>query len=325
MAFLEAEGLSNTYVRRLKPTSGGLSRLWRRETQRICALQDVSFSAERGELVGILGPNGAGKSTVVKLLTGILTPTEGTCRVDGRVPWGERREHVRHLGAVFGQRTQLWWDVPVSDSYALLRDIYRLEPAAWKRRLDELTDALDLGDFLRTPLRQLSLGQRMRAELCGSLLHGPALLFLDEPTIGLDAVSKLKLRSFLREENAARGTTILLTTHDMEDMLALCRRVLVLGHGHLLYDGALDTLLRRYDTVHVLRCAYEGPRDLSGLPEGVDLARDGDGYVLSFAPAEVETGEVLARVLACGKLREMTLKEQNVDQLIARMYQEMAL
>ena len=325
MAFLEAEGLSKTYVRRLKPASGGLSRLWRRETERICALQDVSFSAERGELVGILGPNGAGKSTVVKLLTGILTPTEGTCRVDGRVPWGERREHVRHLGAVFGQRTQLWWDVPVSDSYALLRDIYRLEPAAWKRRLDELTDALDLGDFLRTPLRQLSLGQRMRAELCGSLLHGPALLFLDEPTIGLDAVSKLKLRSFLREENAARGTTILLTTHDMEDMLALCRRVLVLGHGHLLYDGALDTLLRRYDTVHVLRCAYEGPRDLSGLPEGVDLARDGDGYVLSFAPAEVETGEVLARVLACGKLREMTLKEQNVDQLIARMYQEMAL
>ena len=325
MAFLEAEGLSKTYVRRLKPTSGGLSRLWRRETQRICALQDVSFSAERGELVGILGPNGAGKSTVVKLLTGILTPTEGTCRVDGRVPWKERREHVRHLGAVFGQRTQLWWDVPVSDSYALLRDIYRLEPAAWKRRLDELTDALDLGDFLRTPLRQLSLGQRMRAELCGSLLHGPALLFLDEPTIGLDAVSKLKLRSFLREENAARGTTILLTTHDMEDMLALCRRVLVLGHGRLLYDGALDALLRRYDTVHVLRCAYEGPRDLSGLPEGVDLARDGDGYVLSFAPAEVETGEVLARVLACGKLREMTLKEQNVDQLIARMYQEMAL
>ena len=322
---MEAVGLSKTYVRRLKPTSGGLSRLWRRETQRICALQDVSFSAERGELVGILGPNGAGKSTVVKLLTGILTPTEGTCRVDGRVPWGERREHVRHLGAVFGQRTQLWWDVPVSDSYALLRDIYRLEPAAWKRRLDELTDALDLGDFLRTPLRQLSLGQRLRAELCGSRLHGPALLFLDEPTIGLDAVSKLKLRSFLREENAARGTTILLTTHDMEDMLALCRRVLVLGHGHLLYDGALDTLLRRYDTVHVLRCAYEGPRDLSGLPEGVDLARDGDGYVLSFAPAEVETGEVLARVLACGKLREMTLKEQNVDQLIARMYQEMAL
>ena len=325
MAFLEAEGLSKTYVRRLKPTSGGLSRLWRRETQRICALQDVSFSAERGELVGILGPNGAGKSTVVKLLTGILTPTEGTCRVDGRVPWGERREHVRHLGAVFGQRTQLWWDVPVSDSYALLRDIYRLEPAAWKRRLDELTDALDLGDFLRTPLRQLSLGQRMRAELCGSLLHEPALLFLDEPTIGLDAVSKLKLRAFLREENASRVTTILLTTHDMEDMLALCRRVLVLGHGHLLYDGALDTLLRRYDTVHVLRCAYEGPCNLSGLPRGVALERDGDGYVLSFAPSEVETGEVLSRVLACGRLREMTLKEQNVDQLIARMYQEMSL
>lgn len=325
MRFLEAEGLSKTYIRRCKPKDGGISRLWKRDTQVINALQDASFSVDEGELVGLIGPNGAGKSTTVKLLTGILTPTGGTCRVDGRVPWLERREHVRHLGAVFGQRTQLWWDVPIHDSFLLLRDVYSLDKAAWQRRLDELVDALDLEEFLRTPLRQLSLGQRMRAELCGSLLHQPRLLFLDEPTIGLDAVSKLKLRAFLQEENRQRSTTILLTTHDMEDMLALCQRVMVLGRGKLLYDGQLDALLRRYDTVHTLRCTFDGQADLSRLPAAIHQERDGEAHALTFAPAEIPTGEVLSHVLACGTIREMTLKEQNIDHLIARMYEEMQL
>ncbi|MBQ7845908.1 MAG: ATP-binding cassette domain-containing protein [Clostridia bacterium] len=325
MRFLEAEGLSKTYIRRCKPKDGGISRLWKRDTQVINALQDASFSVDEGELVGLIGPNGAGKSTTVKLLTGILTPTGGTCRVDGRVPWLERREHVRHLGAVFGQRTQLWWDVPIHDSFLLLRDVYSLDKAAWQRRLDELVDALDLEEFLHTPLRQLSLGQRMRAELCGSLLHQPRLLFLDEPTIGLDAVSKLKLRAFLKEENRQRGTTILLTTHDMEDMLALCQRVMVLGRGKLLYDGQLDALLRRYDTVHTLRCTFDGQADLSRLPAAIHQEQDGEAHALTFAPAELPTGEVLSHVLACGTIREMTLKEQNIDHLIARMYEEMQL
>lgn len=325
MRFLEAEGLSKTYIRRCKPKDGGISRLWKRDTQVINALQDASFSVDEGELVGLIGPNGAGKSTTVKLLTGILTPTGGTCRVDGRVPWLERREHVRHLGAVFGQRTQLWWDVPIHDSFLLLRDVYSLDKAAWQRRLDELVDALDLEEFLHTPLRQLSLGQRMRAELCGSLLHQPRLLFLDEPTIGLDAVSKLKLRAFLKEENRQRGTTILLTTHDMEDMLALCQRVMVLGRGKLLYDGQLDALLRRYDTVHTLRCTFDGQADLSRLPAAIHQEQDGEAHALTFAPAEIPTGEVLSHVLACGTIREMTLKEQNIDHLIARMYEEMQL
>ncbi len=325
MRFLEAEGLTKTYIRRCKPKDGGISRLWKRDTQVIEALQDASFAIDQGELVGLIGPNGAGKSTTVKLLTGILTPTGGTCHVDGRVPWLDRREHVRRLGAVFGQRTQLWWDVPIHDSFLLLRDVYSLDKAAWQRRLDELVDALDLEEFLHTPLRQLSLGQRMRAELCGSLLHTPKLLFLDEPTIGLDAVSKLKLRAFLKEENRQRGTTILLTTHDMEDMLALCQRVMVLGRGKLLYDGQLDALLRRYDTVHTLRCTFDGHADLSALPAAIRREQDGDAHALTFAPGEIPTGEVLAHVLACGPLREMTLKEQNIDHLIARMYEEMQL
>ena len=323
MAFIEAQSLSKTYTRLTTPKSGGISRLWKREKQQITALTGANFAIEQGELVGLIGPNGAGKSTTVKLLTGILTPTSGTCTVDGRTPWENRREHVRHLGAVFGQRTQLWWDVPIRDSFLLLRDIYDIDHARWQRRLDELVTALDLGDFLNAPLRQLSLGQRMRAELCGSLLHEPRLLFLDEPTIGLDAVSKLTLRAFLREENAKNGTTILLTTHDMEDMLALCSRVMVLGHGKLLYDGALDALLRQYDTVHTLRVIFEEHPDLSALPANVQ--RDGDAYILTYEPAVTPTSELLPRVLAAGRVREMTLKEQNVDELIARMYKELAL
>ena len=323
MAFIEAQSLSKTYTRLTTPKSGGISRLWKREKQQITALTGANFAIEQGELVGLIGPNGAGKSTTVKLLTGILTPTSGTCTVDGRTPWENRREHVRHLGAVFGQRTQLWWDVPIRDSFLLLRDIYDIDHARWQRRLDELVTALDLGDFLNAPLRQLSLGQRMRAELCGSLLHEPRLLFLDEPTIGLDAVSKLTLRAFLREENAKNGTTILLTTHDMEDMLALCSRVMVLGHGKLLYDGALDALLRQYDTVHTLRVVFEEAPDVSALPANV--TRDGDAYILTYEPAVTPTSELLPRVLSAGKVREMTLKEQNVDELIARMYKELAL
>ena len=323
MAFIEARGLTKVYTRYDRAQGGGLSRLWRREVRRVEALRDVSFSVERGELVGMLGPNGAGKSSTVKLLTGILTPTDGDCEVGGLRPWQNRQQHVRRLGAVFGQRTQLWWDVPVLDSYLLLRDIYALEEAPFRRRMEELVEELELGEFLHSPLRQLSLGQRMRAELGGSLLHEPELLFLDEPTIGLDAVSKLKLRAFLKDENQKRGTTIFLTTHDMEDMLALCRRVMVLGHGKLLYDGQLDALLHRYDTEHHLRVTFDGGVDMTGLP--VQVSRDGDAYVLTFDPAQTPASELLPRVLSAGRVRELTLKEQNVDELIARMYREMAL
>ena len=323
MSFIEAKGLTKVYIRHAAPKSGGISRLWKREMQRIEALRDASFTIERGELVGLIGPNGAGKSTTVKLLTGILTPTAGECRVNGCTPWEDRQAHVRRLGAVFGQRTQLWWDVPIRDSFLLLRDIYGLDNGAWKTRLEELVEELDLGSFLGTPLRQLSLGQRMRAELCGSLLHEPELLFLDEPTIGLDAVSKLKLRAFLKEENRRRGTTVLLTTHDMEDMLALCSRVMVLGHGQLLYDGALDALLERYDTEHTLRVVFDEAPDLSRLPEGVK--QEGDAYLLTYDPEATPTSELLPRVMAAGRVRGMTIREQNVDELIARMYREMAL
>jgi ABC-2 type transport system ATP-binding protein len=249
MSYIFVDHLCKSFVVRKKREKGSLLR----EKETVHALQDVSFEIEKGELVGYIGPNGAGKSTTVKILSGILVPESGTVTVGGRVPWENRKEHVSHIGVVFGQRTQLWWDVPLLDSYSLLKDIYRVPEASYKKRLDELTEALQLGDLLRTPLRLLSLGQRMRAELCGSLLHSPELLYLDEPTIGLDAVSKLALRDFLRWENAEKGTTILLTTHEMEDIVALCSRVMVLGHGSKLYDGGLQELLTQYDTTKTVQ------------------------------------------------------------------------
>ena len=249
MSYIFVDHLCKSFVVRKKREKGALLR----EKETVHALKDVSFEIEKGELVGYIGPNGAGKSTTVKILSGILVPDSGTVSVGGRTPWENRKEHVSHIGVVFGQRTQLWWDVPLLDSYSLLKDIYRVPEEKYRKRLDELTEALQLGDLLRTPLRLLSLGQRMRAELCGSLLHNPELLYLDEPTIGLDAVSKLALRDVLRWEHAEKGTTILLTTHDMEDIVALCSRVMVLGHGSKLYDGGLQELLSQYDTTKTVQ------------------------------------------------------------------------
>ena len=258
-------------------------------------------------------------------MSGILTPDSGDVRVDGRIPWEERREHVRNIGVVFGQRMQLWWDVPILDSYSLLKEIYRIPEADYRSRLKELTEALQLEDLMRTPLRQLSLGQRMRAELCGSLLHRPGLLYLDEPTIGLDAVSKLALRDFLRWENREYGTTVLLTTHDMEDIAALCSRVMVLGHGQKLYDGELPALLSRYDTARTVTVRFENPDTEPELPEGAILSREGDLVKVAYAPQALPTPELVARLQQAGAIREMTIQPQNIDSMIAAMYREMDL
>ena len=321
MAYIVVQALNKSFCVRKKREKGRLLR----EKARVHALREVSFEIERGELIGYIGPNGAGKSTTVKILSGILTPDSGTAAVGGITPWKERKKHVRRIGVVFGQRTQLWWDVPIQDSFNLLREIYRVPEKAHRQRLDELVSALELEALLRTPLRLLSLGQRMRAELCGSLLHGPELLFLDEPTIGLDAVSKLRLREFLKTENQERGTTILLTTHDMEDIAALCPRVMVLGHGQKLFDGALPQLLSRYDTLRVMTVRYAEGAALPPLPPGCRAEPDGGGYRIAYAPAQVSTARLLALLQSAGELRELTAQPQSVDHLIAAMYRELGL
>lgn len=215
-----------------------------RKAESVPALADVSFTVPDGEIVGYIGPNGAGKSSTIKILSGILTPESGACTVDGRVPWKDRMEHVRNIGVVFGQRSQLWWDVPVIDSFALLKDIYAIPMPLYKQNLEELIQLLDLEELLKTPARQLSLGQRMRCEIAASLLHQPGILFLDEPTIGLDAVSKLAVREFVKRINKERGTTVILTTHDMQDIQALAGRIILIRKGHVLLDGTVEDMRR---------------------------------------------------------------------------------
>ena len=216
--------------------------LFRKEYELIHALDDVSFTISDGEMVGYIGPNGAGKSSTIKILSGILTPEEGTCLIDGLTPWKNRIEHVRNIGVVFGQRSQLWWDVPVMDSFELLKEIYRVDKHSFNRNLEQLTEMLNLGELLKTPVRQLSLGQRMRCEIAASLLHDPKILFLDEPTIGLDAVSKLAVRDFILKLNKEKNTTVILTTHDMQDIEALTDRIILIGKGKVLLDGTIEDI-----------------------------------------------------------------------------------
>ncbi len=243
---IEVQDLCKTF--QVARREGGLGQavkaLFHREYETIRALEGVSFTVKDGEMVGYIGPNGAGKSSTIKILSGILTPDSGTCRINGRVPWKDRRKHVKEIGVVFGQRTQLWWDVPVADSFELLREIYAIPTEVYQKNVDELTELLDLAQLLRTPARQLSLGQRMRCEIAGSLLHSPKILFLDEPTIGLDAVSKLAVRDFIKRLNKERRTTVLLTTHDMQDIEALASRILLIGKGKILLDGGLEDIRR---------------------------------------------------------------------------------
>lgn len=218
--------------------------LFRRDVEIIRALSDVSFTIQDGEMVGYIGPNGAGKSSTIKILSGILTPESGNCLVDGRIPWKNRTEHVRQIGVVFGQRSQLWWDVPVIDSFELLKDIYTIPSYEYQNNLEELTELLHLQELLKMPTRQLSLGQRMRCEIAASLLHSPKILFLDEPTIGLDAVSKLAVREFIMQLNQKHKTTVILTTHDMQDIEALTKRIILIGRGRVLMDGTLEDMRR---------------------------------------------------------------------------------
>lgn len=236
--------------------SSAFKALFHKEYEFINALSDVSFTISDGEMVGYIGPNGAGKSSTIKILSGILTPEEGTCLIDGLIPWKNRIEHVKNIGVVFGQRSQLWWDVPVIDSFELLKEIYKISTPSYNHTLERLTCMLNLSDLLRTPARQLSLGQRMRCEIAASLLHDPGILFLDEPTIGLDAVSKLAVRDFILKLNHEKNTTVILTTHDMQDIEALTNRIILIGKGKVLLDGTIDDIRTGFDSTEEALAAF---------------------------------------------------------------------
>lgn len=304
---------------------GALRGIVKRVKREVTALQGISFSIEEGELVGYIGPNGAGKSTTVKIMSGILTPEAGACSILGKTPWKERAAYVSQIGVVFGQRSQLWWDVPVRDSFELLRDIYGVSSRQYRRRLDELAQALELGALLKTPVRQLSLGQRMRCEAAAALLHSPKILFLDEPTIGLDAVSKLALREFLTRENREHGVTMVLTTHDMDDVEALCSRVMTIGRGCLLFDGTLQQLRAQYAPLHRVRAMLEREapyREIAGAQRSVLQGRQ---YTAWFNAAQTPAQEVVAALAEAYPLRDIVIEEDDIDHMVAAMYQEMKL
>ena len=298
-----------------------LKALWKREYDTIHALNDISFAIGDGEMVGYIGPNGAGKSSTIKVLSGILTPDSGQCDINGRCPWKDRASHVRDIGVVFGQRSQLWWDVPVIDSFELLRDIYRVPQGEYKRNFDELVELLNLSEIIKTPTRQLSLGQRMRCEIAASLLHSPKILFLDEPTIGLDAVSKLAVRSFIKELNQRRGTTVILTTHDMQDIEALASRVILIGKGRILLDGALESLKKQFSGGKTLRVEYQG--NAPELPKGLSWQEKGENHgILLLAPELLSVSEAISSLSAQVELRDVSVEDTPIDEIVANLYRE---
>lgn len=311
-------------ARRSAGFSEAVKALFHRECETIHALRDVSFTIHDGEMVGYIGPNGAGKSSTIKIMSGILTPDSGECVINGRIPWKERVAHVREIGVVFGQRSQLWWDVPVIDSFELIRDIYKVEDTAYRKTLSRLMELLQLGELVRTPARQLSLGQRMRCEIAASLLHNPKILFLDEPTIGLDAVSKLAVRDFIRTINRENGTTVILTTHDMQDIEALTERILLIGKGQILLDGPLSALRSRSSSRRTLTVSYTGDR----LPACEDIVIEedkGGRAVLSIDTGVLSVSEAIARLSAQTELRDVSVAEESIDELVASLYREFAI
>jgi len=304
---------------------GALRNLTTRQHSLVRAVDGVSFEIQPGELVGYIGPNGAGKSTTIKMLTGLLVPGGGELRVAGRVPWRERQAHVAHIGAVFGQRTTLWWDLPVIESLDLLQHIYRIPPARFRRNLDEFRQLLELDAFLDTPVRALSLGQRMRADLCAALLHDPALLFLDEPTIGLDVVAKERIRQFIRHINAGRGVTVLLTTHDLSDVEKLCERVMILDRGQLLYDGALEVLRDRFGGQRELVVDFAEDYAAVGLEGAQITGRDGRRAVYRFERGTLTASELIGRLSARYRVRDLSVREPDIEATVRRIYEERLL
>jgi ABC-2 type transport system ATP-binding protein len=312
--FVEVDGLEKVF--RVRRRAG----LLRREVREVRAVDGISFAVSRGEMVGYIGPNGAGKSTTVKMLTGILTPSGGRLRVAGIDPARERTRLASHIGVVFGQRTTLWWDLPLRDSYALIRRMYRVPRERFRARLERCVEQLDLGALLQVPVRQLSLGQRMRGDIAAALLHDPDVLYLDEPTIGLDVVSKAKVRSFLRDLNAEQGTTVMLTTHDLTDIEQLCKRVVVIDHGRLVYDGALGGLHEAGEGERTLVVDLERELPPIGEVAGARTVRtEGPRQWLAF-PASQSAAPVVARIAAEYPLVDLSLREPDIEDVIARMY-----
>jgi ABC-2 type transport system ATP-binding protein len=304
---------------------GAFRNLFSRDYRLVRAVDGITFSLQPGELVGYLGPNGAGKSTTLKMLTGLLVPSGGELLVNGMVPWRERTRYVARIGAVFGQRTTLWWDLPVIDSLELLQHIYHLPRDRFQQNLQAFKSLLELEPFLQTPVRSLSLGQRMRADLCAALLHDPILLFLDEPTIGLDVVAKERIRQFIQFVNRERGTTVILTTHDLTDVEKLCERVMIIDQGKLLYDGSLSALTERYGGQRALLVEFAEDYPEIHL-EGARLSRrDGRQVLFEFERSTATASELIMRLSQAYRIHDLEVREPEIENTIRRIYEQRLL
>lgn len=320
---IEVKHITKEYkvVKRESGFHNAVKALFSRKYDKVRALNDISFKIGDGEIIGYIGPNGAGKSTTIKILCGILTPEKGHCIVDGYVPWKDRKAYVKNIGVVFGQRSQLWWDIPIIDSFELLKDIYGIDSRTYKQNVSELSQRLNLETILKTPTRNLSLGQRMRCEIVASLLHNPQILFLDEPTIGLDAVSKLVVRDFIKEINVEKRTTVILTTHDMQDIQALTPRVMLIGKGQILLDGSLEELKKRVSDRKQITIKHRG--ETPELCEGMYyLEQKDDKLSILIDPKIISVSGAIEYLSAQTEIIDLEASDISVDEMVARLYRE---
>lgn len=300
--------------------------LFKRETKIIEALKNVSFEIEQGDIVGYIGPNGAGKSTTIKIMSGILTPTSGECNIMGFTPWKNRKQYVKNIGVVFGQRSQLWWDVPIMDSFELLRDIYKIPKNQFQETLNELIETLKLEELLNRPLRQLSLGQKMKCELAGALLHKPKLLFLDEPTIGLDAVTKLAVRDFIKDINKRWGTTIILTTHDMNDIDALTNKIILVGRGQILYNGSFSEIKHKYDNIKQIEVEFKQEYNKIEFDGYEVVEHNKNTAILKNLPSTIfNTKDFINEISKKYEVIDFSVKSISVDEILSKLYSELKL
>lgn len=327
MTVIQISNLRKTFTTKRKSAGlgGSLRSIFRPERQVVEAVRGITFDLQAGERLGLIGPNGAGKSTTIKMLTGILFPTDGEASVLGYIPWKERRQLAYHIGTVFGQRPQLWYHLPAIDTFQLFGKIYELEEKAVKERISFLSEAFEIEDLLETPVRKLSLGQRMRCEIAASLIHRPKLLLLDEPSIGLDVVAKQRIRDTIRRMNEMENVSVLLTSHDAGDLEALCKRVIIINHGQIVYQDRVSNLKRRYLTTKEVGVRYAQRIPENFIIGDVNILKVGKyGVKLGFDTREIPADVVLARLAEKGDLVDITISDPSLEEVIANIYQEVA-
>lgn len=323
MSFIEVNNISKTFKVSVRQSGlkNAVKSFFKRNYKYVEAVKDISFKVEKGEIVGYIGPNGAGKSTTIKILSGILIPSSGTCKINKMTPWEHRKEYVKKIGVVFGQRSQLWWDIPAEDTFDLLKDVYDINEEEYQKTKKDLIEKLNLKDIIHMPVRQLSLGQRMRCEIAASLLHSPEILFLDEPTIGLDATSKKIVREFVKKINKEKKVTVILTTHDMSDIEALAKRIILIGKGRILYDGSLRKLKNKYDNNKYINIITNDKLTIKhkGI---ISKEKTKDGYNIIIDSKIINLSDFLNLISKKIKIEDVEVENENIDNIIVSLYKE---